>query len=108
MALSLRGLGQFRDAFREVFLYEGALDVASLADGVGATVTATVPGVALGDFVLAWSLDVSVAGITVTAWVSAADTVSLRFQNESAGTVDLAAGTLRLVVAQKQRGVLFT
>lgn len=108
MAISLRGLGAFRDVFREVFAYEGALDVSSLADGVGTTITASVPGVKLGDFILAWSLSVDVQGISVTANVSAADTVSFRFQNESGGTIDLAAATLRVVVAQRQAGVLFT
>ena len=39
-------------------------------------------------------------GITLTAWVSAADTVSVRFQNESGGALDLASGTIR-VMARK-------
>jgi hypothetical protein len=33
--------------------------------------------------------------VTLAAWVSAADTISVRFQNETAGTVDLGSGTLR-------------
>ena len=40
------------------------------------------------------------AGVTVTGYVSAADTVTLRLQNESAGTVDLASTTIKLVVAR--------
>lgn len=72
-------------------------DAASLADGEGATTTVTVTGAALGD-VAAASLSVSVAGITVTAWVSAANTVSVRLQNESGGTLDLASGTLKAYV----------
>lgn len=67
---------------------------ASLADGAGATTTVTVTGALLGDFAeVSFSLDLQ--GITLTAWVSAADTVSVRFQNESGGTLDLASGTLR-------------
>src|SRR5437868_15254695 len=72
-------------------------DAASLADGVGATTTVTVTGAVLGDFVIV-SHGVDLAGITVTGYVSAADTVSVRFQNESGGTLDLASGTLRALV----------
>lgn len=72
-------------------------DAASLADGAGATTTVTVTGAALGDFVLV-SHGVDLQGITVTAYVSAADTVSVRFQNESGGAVDLASSTLRALV----------
>lgn len=73
------------------------LDVASLADGAGATHTVTATGAALGDFALV-SHGVDVAGISVTAYVSAADTVSVRFQNESGGVVDLASTTIRVRV----------
>lgn len=70
-----------------------AFDPPSLADGVGTTTTVTVPGAALGDFAsVAFSLATS--GITITAWVSAANTVSVRFQNESGGTLDLGSGIL--------------
>lgn len=72
-------------------------DAASLADGVGATTTVTVTGAALGDFANA-SFGVDLQGITVTAYVSAANTVSVRLQNESGGTLDLASTTLRAMV----------
>lgn len=69
-------------------------DPASLADGEGVTTTVTVSGAALGDFAIA-SFSNALQGVTVTAWVSATDTVSVRFQNESGGVLDLASGTLR-------------
>ena len=69
-------------------------DPANLVDGAGETTTVTVTGAALGDFAEA-SFSNNINGITLTAWVSAADTVSVRFQNESGGTLDLASGTLR-------------
>lgn len=75
-------------------------DAPSLIDAAGATTTVTVTGAALGDFALA-SLDVDVAGITVTAYVSAADTVSVRLQNESGGTLDLVSATLAVRVIPK-------
>lgn len=76
-------------------------DAPSLGDGVGTTTTVTVQGAVLGDFVASVSLDVSCAGITVTGYVSAADTVSVRLQNESTGTVNLASATLRVLVLPK-------
>lgn len=75
-------------------------DAPSLVDAAGVTTTVTVTGAALGDFVLV-SLSVDLAGITVTGYVSAADTVSVRVQNESGGTVDLASATLRALVFKR-------
>lgn len=74
-------------------------DPASLADGAGATTTVTVTGAALGDFAVA-SFSLDLQGITLTAWVSAANTVSVRFQNESGGVLDLASGTLKARVVK--------
>lgn len=72
-------------------------DPASLSDGAGVTTTVTATGAAVGDFAEA-SFSNDLNGITLTAWVSAADTVSVRFQNESGATRDLAEGTLRVRV----------
>lgn len=94
------GTDQFRGLFSNTWLVRATLDAGSLADGAGETDTVTVPGVALGDMVLGASLGVDEAGLTVTGYVSAANTVSLRIQNESGGTVDLASATLRVVVAR--------
>lgn len=78
----------------------GTYDPPSLADGAGITTTVTVAGAVLGDFALA-SFSLDLTGITVTAYVSSANTVSVRFQNESGGTVDLASGTLRIKVIKQ-------
>jgi hypothetical protein len=70
-------------------------DPASLADGAGVTTTVTCTGAVLGDAAdCSFSLDLQ--GIVMTAYVSAADTVSVRFQNESTGTIDLGSGTIRV------------
>ena len=75
-------------------------DPASLADGAGATTTVTVTGAALGDFAMA-SFSLDLQGITLTAWVSATNTVSVRFKNETGGVIDLASGTLKAIVLKR-------
>jgi|SRR5689334_4393560 len=72
-------------------------DPPSLADGAGTTTTVTCTGAALGGFAHA-SFSLDLQGIVVTAYVSATNTVSVRFQNESGGTLDLASGTLKVRV----------
>ena len=60
----------------------------------------TVPGVALGDMVIGASLGVDLVGLTVTGYVSAANTVKFRIQNESTATVNLASATMKIVVVR--------
>lgn len=74
-------------------------DPPSLADGAGASTTVTVTGAILGDFAMA-SFSLSTQGILVTANVTAANTVTVRFQNETAGVIDLLSGTLRACVVR--------
>jgi hypothetical protein len=75
-------------------------DAGSLVDAAGVTTTVTVPGAVLGDACVP-SLGVDAAGITVTCYISAANTASVRLQNESTATVDLASTTLRVFVFRK-------
>jgi hypothetical protein len=94
------GTDQFRGLYSNTFLVRATLNADELVDGAGDTDTVTVPGVALGDMVLSASLSVDVAGLIVEAYVSSDNTVSIRFQNETGDTVDLASATLRLVVVR--------
>lgn len=94
------GNDQFRGLYSNTFLVRATLDADTLADGAGDTDTVAVPGVALGDMVLSASLAVDVAGLIVTAYVSAANVVSIRFQNETGAEVNLASAILRLVVVR--------
>ena len=86
-----QGNDQFRGLYSDTWVVRATLNADSLAD----------PGVALGDQVISASLAVDVAGLVVTAYVSAADVVSIRFQNETGGTVDLASSTLRMVIGRQ-------
>lgn len=72
---------------------------ANLADGAGTTTTVTATGAQTGQYVLV-AFSNPLQGITVTGWVSARDTVSVRFQNESGGAVDLASGLLSVRVLE--------
>ena len=95
-----RGNDQFRGLFSDTWSVSATLDASSLIDGAGETNTIAVPGVLLGDIVLGVSMGVDLAGITVTPYVSAAGTVSIRFQNESGGTLDLASTIVECVVVR--------
>ena len=94
------GTDQFRGLFSDTWLVTATLDAGSLVDGAGETDDVTVPGVALGDMVIGASLGVDLVGLTVTGYVSAANTVKFRIQNESGSTADLASSTLRIVVVR--------
>jgi len=50
--------------------------------------------------VLNVSMGVDVSGLSITPYVSAANTVSIRFQNESTATVDLASTTIKCIVVR--------
>lgn len=93
----LADLQAARVANAGLLLGSGTIDVASLLDGAGATSTVSVPGALLGDYAFA-SFGLDLQGITVTAYVSVANVVSVRVQNESGGTIDLASTTVRAFV----------
>lgn len=73
-------------------------NVGSLGDGAGETSSGiTVTGATFGDLVLVGA-PVDLQDMTCTGYVQAADTVEIRVQNESGGTVDLASGTWTVLV----------
>ena len=73
-------------------------DAASVASAGSTSTTVTVTGAALGDFVTGIALGVSAGGLTVTGYVSAADTVTVVLANNTAGAIDLASTTLAVRV----------
>lgn len=78
-------------------VYTETHDFGNLADGAGETNSVIAPGAVLGD-ACAVSLGVSVAGGLLTCNVTAANTVSVRLQNETAGALDLASTTVRVFI----------
>lgn len=97
---SRRGNDQFRGLFSDTWSVSATLNASSLLDGEGETNTIAVPGVKLGDIVLNISMGVDVSGLSITPYVSAANVVSIRFQNESTATVDLASTTIKCIVVR--------
>lgn len=95
-----QGNDSFRGLFSDTWSVSCTLNVGSLVDAAGETETIAVPGVALGDTVIGFSFGVDKAGVVCHAYVSAADVVTLRVQNESGSTVDLASTTVKVVVAR--------
>ena len=98
--VSRRGNDSFRGLFSDTWAVTCTLNAGSLADGVGETDDVTVSGVALGDMVIGAFLGVDLVGLTVTGYVSDANTVKFRIQNESGSTVDLASATMKIVIVR--------
>ena len=72
-------------------------DPGEVAAGAATSTTITVSGAALGDFALA-SFSLSLAGLTLSAYVSATNTVTVVLSNLTAAAVDLSSGTLAAIV----------
>lgn len=73
-------------------------DPANMANATGVTSpNITVTGAAFGDFVLV-AAPYTVAGVTATAYVSAANTVNIRLHNGTGAAVNLATGTWSVCV----------
>lgn len=68
-------------------------DPANIVAGSSLTTTVTVAGAALGDFVLI-SFTLDLAELIVTAYVSAANTVTVKFYNNTVADINLGSGTL--------------
>ena len=95
-----RGNDQFRGVFSDTWSVTCTLDSASVADQAAGTDTVAVPGVVLGDVVIAMSAGVSEAGLVRRAYVSAANTVTIATTNTTGAAVNLASTTVKLVIAR--------
>lgn len=87
-------------------ILEGAVvwDPSSLSDGVGESKEVTINGAVRGKHgvVAIFPPDIAnLADLTITAVVSASNTVTIRVQNESTGTIDLDSGTWHVWVVAR-------
>ena len=91
----------FRSLVKNVLTYTAALDLGNAAVGSGtfASTDVTVTGAALGDMVLC-SLAVDTVDCVVIGAVTAANTVTVTVLNNTAGAVNLASATVRIMVLQ--------
>ena len=108
---SLSARRQFPDVFKNVLTYTGTLDLGSAGDNDGtgaafASANVTVPGAALGDFVLV-SLGVDTVDLTLTAAVTAANVVTVTVNNPTINAVNLASTTVRICVLQPNEQVFY-
>ncbi len=81
---------------REIIV-DSTADPPNLGSGAAVSATVTVPGAEEGDFALASFVTANV-GISLSAQVTSANTVTVWFFNLSGGAIDLPAGTLRVWV----------
>jgi hypothetical protein len=100
VVVAKEGREQFQGIFEKVLEVRATINADSLNTGTNDIDTVAVPGVALGDMVLGCSLGVDVAGMQVTAYVSAANVVTVVFNNITAGTVNLAETTIKLLIGR--------
>jgi hypothetical protein len=84
-------------AKRVTILGSATFDPASLNDGQRSETDVTVNGAILNDFANA-SFGVDTQGIVLNAQVTAANTVTVTFHNETGGPIDLASSTLSVRV----------
>ena len=98
--VSRRGNDQFRGLMTDTWVVAATLDTASIAGSGTTTDTVTVPGVALGDIVIGFSTAVSQAGLLRSAYVSAANTVTIASFNPTGSAVDLASTTIELIIVR--------
>lgn len=81
-----------------ILMASAALDFPSISAVSQADLTIAVPGAAVGDTVELGLPAAPAAGLTFDAFVSAADTVTVRATNVTAGAVNAASATYRVVV----------
>lgn len=77
-----------------------ALDFPSMSDGQEEDLTITVTGAVVGDSVALGTPAAPTSGVVFTAFVSAADTVTVRASNFSGTVIDPTSGTFRATVFQ--------
>ena len=75
-----------------------SLDFGSITNATQASLTIAVVGAAVGDEVILALPAAPTAGLVFNAFVSAADTVTIRASNISAAPVDPAAATFGVIV----------
>lgn len=94
----------FFDLFKQVgqvYVATATLDFPNTAAGTSSDLTVTVPGAQDGDIVCVGVPNACVlSNSCYTGWVSAADTVTVRFNNYSSGAQNPASGDFNISVTR--------
>lgn len=81
----------------KVYRYNGEVITSVISAGSNEVATVAMTDVAVGDHVTISFSDALPHGLLAQAWVSSSGTVSIRFDNVSAGTISAASYTTNLV-----------
>lgn len=73
----------------------------SIGDGNEEATEVTVTGASLGDYVIGVSFSLDVEDLVLDAQVTSANTVTCILANNTGGAIDLAEGTVRVVVMKR-------
>lgn len=97
-----QGDKQFQGAFSEMWSVSLTVDPASIAAGAEDSATFTIPGVVLGDAVIAFGAGVNLTvDADVNVYVSAANTLTVRISNlNGAAGLDLATSTWKVLIGR--------
>lgn len=92
-----------RGNIKTLFAVTVTFDPAAVATITVAEQTMTVPGVLVGDIVVAWQKPSTTTGVgVVNARVSAANTLALAFVNPTAGSVNPASESWTFLIARPE------
>jgi len=96
-----RGKQQFNGLFDEIWAvsYNESANIAPTTQ-TNVLSSVTVPGAKIGDVVIGVSLSVTQNGVTVSGYVSAANTVVIEYSNNTGSTVTLVTPRVCFVVAR--------
>ncbi len=97
MAIQKVGATQFQDLFDVVGAGAFSINPAAYVDNESQVLQVTVAGAALGDFVFVAPGN-DIAEVTFSAFVSAANTVTVRASNITASAVDPASASYSVLV----------
>ena len=94
------GREQFGGVFSKVWAAKGTINFAEVADGDEAVDTIAVPGVALGDVVMAVSASIDVEDLTLVAAVTGTNEVTVQVLNNTGGAINLASAVYKVIVGR--------
>lgn len=97
-----QGDKQFQGAFSEMWAVSLTVDPSSIAAGAEDSSTFAIPGVVLGDAVIAFGAGVNLTvDADVNVYVSAANTLTIRISNLNAGAaLDLTSSTWKVLLGR--------